>query len=365
MKHQPALTLSAAALLVLTAAPGGAQGPPPFESIEKIDIHAHYFDDGTQLPEMLRRINLRVINVSNRGTDGYVETMHRIGAELANRYPDRMAFASTFDLRRVFEPTYAAEVIGQLDRSFASGAVMTKIWKEVGLEVKTPAGEFLLPDDPVFDPIYAHLARRGIPLLAHLAEPLEAWLPLDPEGVHYSYYSQNPEWHLYGRDEFPTHAELIASRDRILEKHPTLVVIGAHLGSLEHDVDEVAARLDRYPNFHVEVGARTRDLAHQPTAQVRRFFDRYPDRILYGLDAVFRPFRTGPVTDEQRSDFVAGIERRYRADYAFYASADSVEYGGRRVQGLGLPRETLEKFYRGNALRLIPGLRERWGGREF
>src|SRR5690606_29788376 len=137
-----------------------------------------------------------------------------------------------------------------LDETFEDGAVMTKIWKEIGLELKSPSGEFVLPDDPLFDPIYAHLARPGKPLLAHLAEPLEAWLPLDTAGVHYSYYSRNPEWHLYQRPEFPSHAALIASRDRIMEKHPDLVVIGAHLGSLEHDVDEVAARLDRYPNFH-------------------------------------------------------------------------------------------------------------------
>lgn len=363
------LTMPAlAALLALGAgcapAPGaaGRSAPPAFEEIEKIDIHAHYFDESPDtLAAMLRRINMRVINVSNRGTDGYVETMHRIGAELATRYPDRMAFASTFDLRRVNEPEFAAEAIAQLDRSFAAGAVMTKIWKEVGLEVKTESGEFLMPDDPVFDPIYAHLAERGIPLLAHLAEPREAWLPLDPDGVHYSYYSNNPEWHLYGRPEFPSHEELIAARDHILEKHPDLIVIGAHLGSLEHDVDEVAARLERYPNFYVEVAARTRDLTHQPTEKVRSFFLRYPDRILYGLDAVFRPFRTGPVTDEQRREFTDGIEARYRRDFAYFASPDSVEYSGRQVQGLNLPVDVLESFYAGNAMRIIPRLEERWG----
>lgn len=335
------------------ATPRSAE-PPPFESIEKIDIHAHYFDESPDyLVEMLRRIDMRVINVSNRGMDGYVETMHRIGAELAERYPDRMDFASTFDLRKVNEPGFAEEAIAQLDRSFAAGAVMTKIWKEVGLEVRTASGEFLMPDDTVFDPIYEHLARRGIPLLAHLAEPREAWLPLDPESVHYGYYSEHPEWHLYGRPEFPSHEELIAARDHILEKHPDLVVIGAHLGSLEHDVDEVAERLDRYPNFYVEVAARTRDLTHQPTETVRSFFLRYPDRILYGLDATLRPFRTGPITDEERQEFTEGVEERYRRDFAFYASPDSVEYRDRTVQGLGLPREVLEKFYAGNAERLI------------
>lgn len=47
-------------------------------------------------------------------------------------------------------------------------------------------GSFLMPDDALLDPIYAHLARREKPLPAHLAEPIEAWLPLDPKGVHFS-----------------------------------------------------------------------------------------------------------------------------------------------------------------------------------
>ena len=64
------------------------------------------------------------------------------------------------------------------------------------------------------------------PLLAHLAEPIAAWLPLDPESVHYRYYSNNPEWHVYGREGFPSHETILAARDRILEKHPRLTVIG-------------------------------------------------------------------------------------------------------------------------------------------
>ncbi len=120
--------------------------------------------------------------------------------------------------------------------------------------------------------MYAHLVSRRKPLLAHLAEPREAWLPLDPKSVHYGYYSQNPQWHLYGKPEYPSHARLMDARDHILSKHPGLVMIGAHIGSLEYDVDEVAKRLDTYPNFHVEVSARTRDLTRQPSAKVRAFF---------------------------------------------------------------------------------------------
>ena len=125
-----------------------------------------------------------------------------------------------------------AKTIATLDRAFARGAVAVKIWKEVGIDIKNRDGKFILPDDPLFDPIYEHLAKIGKPLHAHLAEPIDAWLPLDKDSSHYSYYSTNPQWHLYGKPEYPSHAAIIAARDNVMKKHPTLVVVGAHLDSV-------------------------------------------------------------------------------------------------------------------------------------
>ena len=145
------------------------------------------------------------------------------------------------------------------------------------------------------------------------------------------------------------------ARDHILAKHPELVMIGAHLGSLEYDVNEVAKRLDAYPNFHVEVSARTRDLTRQPSANVRAFFLKYQDRIMYGTDQSWRPYRTPDVTptDADRAKFAADLEAQYRRDWAYYAGAGAIDYGGQTVEGLALPQAVLEKFYSKNAERII------------
>ena len=338
-------------------APTATAAIPAFDAIRKIDVHAHNFEDMPLLNEMLRRTNVRAVNVSVPGTDGHLATMHRIASGLAKAHPDIHAFASTFDLRDRYAPGWAEATTTALDETFADGAVMVKIWKEVGIDLKRPDGSFMMPDDALLDPVYAHLAARGIPLHAHLAEPLDAWRPLDPNSVHYGYYSKNPEWHLYGKPEYPSHADIIAARDRILEKHPTLVVIAAHLASLEHDVAEIATRLDRYPNLYVEVAARTRDLTYQPTDTVRQFFQAYQDRILYGVDRTWMPYarETAP-TDAERAAFVQDLEAQYRLDYAYYAGTGTVDYRGREVQALGLPADVLEKFYHRNAERVIPGL---------
>ena len=335
--------------------PAATPGERGFEQIHKIDVHSHIYEDLPAVNEMLRRANVRVINISNPGTDGHLDFMHRFNAALVEAHPDIFSFASTFDLTTRDKPQYGTRIAAALDETFAQGAVMVKIWKEVGLELKRPDGTFMLPDDPLLDPVYAHLAERKKPLLAHLAEPLEAWLPLDPKGLHYGYYSKNPQWHLYGKPGFPNHQTLMDARDHILVKHPNLVVIGAHLGSLEYDVDEVARRLDRYPNFHVEVSARTRNLTRQPAAKVRAFFMKYQDRIMYGTDQSWRPYRTPDVTptDAEREKFARNLEAQHRLDYAYYAGTGQMTYGTAQVEALGLPRDVLEKFYFRNAQRLI------------
>ena len=149
--------------------------------------------------------------------------------------PDRFTWCTSFDLPRFdadFEAsTYVQSVNNGIDRDFAAGAVACKIWKNFGMEVKDENGEFIMPDHAVLDPIYDHLASTGRPLLAHISEPLACWLPLDEASPHYGYYSQNPQWPMFDKPEFPSHERLIASRDNVLAKYPTLRFIGAHLGA--------------------------------------------------------------------------------------------------------------------------------------
>jgi predicted TIM-barrel fold metal-dependent hydrolase len=342
------------ALLLGMAVPsaGLAAPPPAFEEILKIDVHSHIFEDVPEVVEMMDRCRVRIVNVCVRGTD--MERLRRAEAmaeqQQAKYGRRRFPFASTFDLTRRDDPDYVEQVKRWLDASFEKGALMVKIWKEVGMEIKDRQGRFILPDDPLFDPIYAFLTERHKPLLAHLAEPLEAWLPLDPQGVHYGYYSKNPEWHLYGRAGFPSHAEIVASRDRILERHPRLTVIGAHLGSLERRGSTSLW------TCQPSCSARTVDLTRQPTDKVRAFFLRYPDRVLYGLDQTRAPDPQRESSAEERQRFARTLEESYRRDFRYYAGEGEMEYRGKTVRCLGLPREVLEKLYHGNAERIIPGL---------
>lgn len=361
---KPTLLHTATACLALCL-PGFAadESAPAYTEILKIDAHSHMFEDLPAIHDLFRHINLRTINVCNNGTNEHFDEMHRIALDLYRKYPTLYPFDATFDLRRRDEPTWVQDVTAHLDRMFELGAVGVKIWKEVGIDIKDRNGKFILPDDPRFDPIYAHIARRGKLLQAHLAEPIDAWRPLDPESNHYGYYSANPEWHLYGKPEYPSHEAIIEARDNIMKKHPTLVVLGAHLGSLEHDLDGIAERLARYPNFYIEVSARTRNLSRHPSDKVRALFLKYPDRILYGTDANWKPFlRPERTTPAHREGHLKTLELRYKADYEYYAGSGQITYAGRTTQALNLPRSVLEKFYHKNAIRLF-NLEEAWKGK--
>jgi len=302
---------------------------------------------------MLRRTHTRVINICvGASRPELLVPCEKRAEQFRQQYAPEFSFASTFDLTRRNEPDYAAKVTAWLDETFRAGAVMVKLWKDVGLEAKTPSGAYLMPDDPLFAPICAHLAKQHRPLMAHLADPIDAWRALDQASPHYSYYSTHPEWHLYGKQGFPAHAAILAARDRMLAKHPDLVVIAAHLGSEAHDLDALAKRFDRFPNLCADVAARTPELQRYPADKVRRFFVRYQDRLLYGTDANQYTEGREP-TLEERAAFARKMENWYRDDFDYYSGHGKQKLGSREVEWLGLPREVLEKFYFRNAQRLI------------
>ena len=53
--------------------------------------------------------------------------------------------------------------------------------------------------------------------------------------------------------------------------NPELRVVGVHLGSMEKDLDAIAAHFDQYPNFAVDTAARMEYLMAATPEKVRAF----------------------------------------------------------------------------------------------
>jgi len=321
-----------------------------------VDAHIHYADDAPELLALLDELDISLLNicfVSNPAIDWRRQANDY--SSLHRRYPQRFAWCTSFNLPGFDDPGYADSVIGRLSLDFSNGAVACKVWKNVGMEVRKPDGSFLMIDDPIFTPIFDFIRAEGRTLLLHMAEPLACWLPLDEKSPHFGYYSRNPQWHMYNRPDFPSHAELIAARDRLVAAHPGLRIVGAHLASLEHDVREVAARLDRYANLAVDISARLGDLASQNSAAVREFFIAYQDRILFGTDVVMQA-RPSTMPETERQAAIADLANTYRMHFNYLETGEDLDVRGIRTTGLSLPRDVLRKVYQHNAERWYPVL---------
>ena len=211
-------------------------------------------------------------------------------------------------------------------------------------------------DDPLFYPIYTWLAANTHTLVAHIAEPIACWHPLDENNPYRSYYSSHPQWHMYGRTDRPHHSDIIAARDRVIERYPSLRVVGAHLGSLEYDVDELAKRFEKYANFAVDTSGQARigDLGRQDREKVRDFFIKYQDRIMFGSDR-----STGgqlEMTDRELKNSLAVLQDALQLGWDYYATDKQMVVKNQPCQGLALPEKVLKKLFGENAKRWYPGI---------
>jgi len=271
--------LAAAALTRLRAA------EPAFE---RIDTHTHIHRHSPALLAAMERAGWKALSICDSREMGeepskLAEMIHGT-VEAVRESKGRLAWATTFDARGFESRDFAAHAIDELRQSFEQGAAGVKIWKNIGMGIRSKSGGYVLPDNPVFTPIYEAIQRQGKTLLTHLADLDVAWKPLDSAHPDSAYYKSHPEWLMDGRPGAPSKGAILTARDRILSRYPKLRVIGCHLGSSEEDLPEVAKRLDAYLNFAVDVAGRVRILARQDRENVRQFMMKYSDRVLYATD---------------------------------------------------------------------------------
>ena len=257
-------------------------------------------------------------------------------------HPDRFVVFTEPSYDRIAEPGYAAWQADELPRAKQAGARGLKILKVLGLFLReqVTAGPLVKIDDPRFDPMWEACGSLGLPIAIHVSDPTAFFLPIDAHNERYEELQEHPDWSFHGKD-YPSDAELLAARDRVLARHPKTTFIGLHVGHSSENLAAASAALDRFPNLHVEIAARIGELGRQPRAS-QRFFDRYQDRILFGTD--------GP------QDALYPIYFRFletEDDYFDYGSGAVPGQGRWRIYGLGLNDAILKKVYSQNAERLL------------
>jgi len=259
-------------------------------------------------------------------------------------------FLTAFSLANWDSANWASQTIAKLKSDFAAGALGVKVWKNIGMVFKDKSNQFVMIDNPKFDPVIDFITQQDKTVLGHLGEPRNCWLPDEKMTVNSDkeYFKAHPEYHMYLHPEYPSYEDQINARDRFLQRHPKLRFVGAHLGSLEWSVDELAKRLDKFPNMAVDMAERICHLQFQSRVdrdKVRNFMIKYQDRLIYGTDFGFDSTSN---IDKEKIHW----HKTWLADWKYFVTNETMtatQFDG-EFRGLRLPREVVDKIYRINAV---------------
>ncbi len=309
-----------------------------------------YLGTPQELLAVMDRKNIRaMVNL----TGGYEGGLAEAVAKYDRAYPGRFyTFTEPF-YSRFKEPNYPTLQARAIERAYRDGARGLKILKTLGLYLREniTSGALIKIDDARFDPMWDACGQLNIPVAIHISDPIAFFTPTDRFNERYEELNNHPDWSFYGGD-FPSNAELIAARNRVIARHLNTQFVTLHVGNFSEDLQNVSENLDRFPNMSVDIAARVGELGRQPVS-ARKLFDKYQDRILFATDAT-------PHGDEYPQQVFN--DRLYEIYYRFletndeyfdYAPAKIPPQGRWRIYGIDLPDSILRKVYFDNAARLL------------
>jgi uncharacterized protein len=191
---------------------------------------------------------------------------------LAAKYPRRFITFCGIDVKgRQWKARDVGEQMAQsLQRSHEQGAAGFG-------EVVNWDPRHIAWDDERLEPMWAKLEELRMPINWHVGEPSRRWRPEGP-------FNTIEAASLRGKG--PLKMELLNRQERVLQRHPKLVVIAAHTNFLVDMLPLLVYRFEKYPNYHVDLCAAFEEFGRVP----EEFVDicaAYSDRLFYGTDAVF------------------------------------------------------------------------------
>jgi len=306
--------------------------------VPAIDVHAHdYADTKEAVAEWVKTMDAVGVERTIILTDATGAEFDHLVDLYLKTHPDRFQLYCGLDTTDIGASDYPQRAVRELVRCYEKGArgvgeLSDKGWGYNGSSKDPlPRNQRLHPDDPRLDLFWKKCAELKVPVNTHIADHPSCWQPLGPN------QERTPDFqhfNLYGKD-VPSYQELLAHRDRLLERHPETRFIACHLSNQGNNLDAAGQALDRFPNLYFDISARDYELGRQPRTALQ-FLTRYKDRILFGTDM--------------------GRDRKvYEAWWRLLETSDEF-LAGRiwwRYYALNLPAEVLESVYRSNAKRIL------------
>jgi predicted TIM-barrel fold metal-dependent hydrolase len=305
-----------------------------------IDVHSHSSMNRMKTPAdveaWIRRMDQVGVEISVVFTEAIGAEFDRQADLFLKSHPERFQVYCGLDVSAIEAPDYPARAARELERCYRRGArgvgeITDKGWGLQGSGMTQPRNRRLRLDDSRLDQFCKKCAELHLPVNVHIADHPSCWQPLGPN------QERTPDFQGFNLadKDVPSHAELLATRDRVLARHPQTRFIFCHLSNQGHDTAALAAVLDKFPNLYLDIAARDYELGRQPRT-ARQFLVRYQDRVMFGTDMGWE-------------------QNMYESWWRLLETAD--EYiPGRiwwRYYGLELPDDLLKRLYRDNARKLL------------
>jgi len=191
--------------------------------------------------------------------------------------------------------------------------------------------EHLRMDDDDMAPFFEAMKDEDIPFLLHLSDP----------DTYYAARYTDPKY-------FTSKERDLNELEGVLKRHGSMKLQFAHFAAQPeiHRLENLARWFDTYPNFNIDTSSarwNSRELSKDPE-RAREFFIKYQDRIIFGTDCV----SWAPDRDYFKGRYLALrllFETEEKNIPLPFTDSDTVHTGGTFINGLGLPKDVLQKIY--------------------
>ena len=272
------------------------------------------------------------------------------------KYPDRFYVFTSFDVSEYYRHgkqigKYMAKFVHSMRRCGCDGLKI--------IEGKPSMRKFMaaIPDFdlPCWEPLWDYAEKTQLPVLWHLNDPESCWGDPEKAPRHIRLAKE-----LYD-GTFPNNEDQYRQMENILQRHPNLKFIFAHLYFMSAQLPRLGDLLDRYPNIMVDITPGLEiyvNLSHN-IEEAQAFFEKYRDRILYGTDIGSRCVLAdgfAPLNEAEclaRMELIDGLfqpetDRLMKEDGRYLVNTDDF-----RLRGMNLSEEALENIYWRNFQRCV------------
>ncbi|MEQ2010417.1 MAG: amidohydrolase family protein, partial [Limisphaerales bacterium] len=256
-----------------------------------IDLHQHVNSTTQHIARAVRIMDAAGIGVSVNLSGGTVTA----AAGKASAFERNKRLSDTFAPRRFVlyfnldyagwgEPDWSSRAVKQVEEAHRLGAAGLKEYKRLGLYLRDKDNKLIGVDDPQLDGVWKRCGELGLPVSIHVADPRAFWLPYDDKNERWRELKDHKSWWFGDKAKFPAREEILASLDRVIERHPKTTFVCVHFANNAEDLDWVERALDRRPNMMADLAARIPEIGRHDPEKVRRLFTKHQDRIVFATD---------------------------------------------------------------------------------